>query len=225
LEWLRIVLTSVLSYLVLFGLAKLMGRRQISQLDMFDYITGITIGSIAAELATELEKPLQPLTAMIVIGLLTVLLNILTDKSRRAAKFINGSPLVLFDAGQFQKKNMKRVKLELGEFLNLCRNQGYFDLSAVHTAVFEPNGKLTIWPVTARRPVTPQDMGLQPAQEPVLTEFVMDGKVMTQNLQNAGFDEKWLTDRLKAQGFSSPAEVFLAQWDQQGNLSVYRLKD
>ena len=224
-EWLRIVLTSVLSYLVLFGLAKLMGRRQISQLDMFDYITGITIGSIAAELATELEKPLQPLTAMIVIGLLTVLLNILTDKSRRAAKFINGSPLVLFDAGQFQKKNMKRVKLELGEFLNLCRNQGYFDLSAVHTAVFEPNGKLTIWPVTARRPVTPQDMGLQPAQEPVLTEFVMDGKVMTQNLQNAGFDEKWLTDRLKAQGFSSPAEVFLAQWDQQGNLSVYRLKD
>lgn len=224
-EWLWVALTSALSYLVLFGLAKLMGRRQISQLDMFDYITGITIGSIAAELATELEKPLQPLIAMIVIGLLTVLMNILTDKSRRIAKFINGSPLVLFDAGQFKKKNMKKVKLELGEFLNLCRNQGYFDLSAVHTAVFEPNGKLTIWPVTARRPATPQDMGLQPAQEPVLTEFIMDGKVMTQNLQDAGFDEKWLTDRLRDQGFSSPAEVFLAQWDQQGNLSVYRLND
>jgi len=202
-----------------------MGRRQISQLDMFDYITGITIGSIAAELATELEQPLQPLTAMVVFGVLTALMNILTDKSRGIAKFINGSPLVLFDAGQFKKKNMKSVKLELGEFLNLCRNQGYFDLSAIHTAVFEPNGKLTLWPVSTRRPVTPQDMGLAPAQEPVLTEFIMDGKVMKKNLQGAGFDETWLSDRLREQGFQSPAEVFLAQWNQQGNLSLYRMND
>jgi uncharacterized membrane protein YcaP (DUF421 family) len=214
-------LTSLLSVVVLFGLARLMGRRQIAQLDVFDYIIGITIGSIAAELAIEPEGMWEKVLAMVVYGGMAVLLNVATNKGRWAAKVINGDPLTVFDQGQFLKDNMARAKVDLGEVLSMLRVQGYFDLSQVQTAILETNGQLSVLPVTAHRPVTPQDMSLAPAQETVFTEFIMDGRVMGKNLKGAGFDGRWLQKQLKAQGYPGPEAVFLAQWDNQGKLSCY----
>ena len=111
-EPLQIILTSLLSIVILFVLAKLMGHKQIGQLDLFDYITGITIGSIAAELATELENPVQPLTAMIVYGLVSFLLRLLTNKFPRTRKFVNGTPTILLHEGKLYRKNMKKAKLD-----------------------------------------------------------------------------------------------------------------
>ena len=101
-EIIKVILTSLLSAAVLFLLAKIMGHKQISQLDFFDYITGITIGSIAAELATELEDPLKPLIAMVVYGVIAVLLSILTNKFPRTRKYINGTPTILMHNGKYQ---------------------------------------------------------------------------------------------------------------------------
>ena len=107
-EIIKVILTSLLSAAVLFLLAKIMGHKQISQLDFFDYITGITIGSIAAELATELEDPLKPLIAMVVYGVIAVPLSILTNKFSRTRKYINGTPTILMHNGKFYRKNMKK---------------------------------------------------------------------------------------------------------------------
>jgi uncharacterized membrane protein YcaP (DUF421 family) len=218
----RVGLTSLLSVVILFALARLMGRRQIAQLDVFDYIVGITIGSIAAELAITPEDMWEKVLAMVVYGGMAVLLNLVTNKGRWAAKLINGDPLTIFDKGRFQRDNMARAKVDLGEVLSMLRVQGYFDLSQVQTAILETNGQLAVLPVTETRPVTPRDMSLTPPQETVFTEFIMDGRVMEKNLRGAGFDRRWLEKQLKAQGWDGPEAVFLAQWDNQGNLSCYQ---
>ncbi len=109
-EVLKVVLTSLLSAAALFIIAKIMGHKQMSQLDFFDYITGITIGSIAAELATELEEPLKPLIAMIVYGIIAVSLSVLTRKLPKTRKFINGTPTIIMNNGKLYRKNMKKSK-------------------------------------------------------------------------------------------------------------------
>jgi uncharacterized membrane protein YcaP (DUF421 family) len=220
----QVGLTSLLSVAVLFVLARLMGRRQIAQLDVFDYIIGITIGSIAAELAIEPEGLWEKVLAMVIYGGSAMALNVATNKGRWAAKVINGDPLTVFDQGRFQRQNMAKAKIDLGEILSMLRVQGYFDLSQVQTAILETNGQLSVLPVTQHRPVTPQDMSLAPAQETVFTEFVMDGRVMAENLRGAGLDERWLEKQLRAQGYKAVEDVFLAQWDNQGNLCCYRAK-
>ena len=209
-QFLTIFLTTVCSYGVLFLLAKIVGHKQIAQLDFFDYITGITIGSIAAEMATELEEPWKPLTAMVIYGLISLALSILSNKCPRLRKYINGTPTILLDHGKLYRENFKKAKLDLSEFMVMCRQQGYFDLTAIETAVYEYSGKLTILPVSDQRPATPQDLNLKPDQELLFTELIMDGRVLDGNLKRMGLDMTWLDKQLKKNRVHSPKEVFLA---------------
>ncbi len=220
-EPLKVILTALLSAVTLFILAKLMGHKQIIQLDLFDYITGITIGSIAAELATELENPIKPLIAMIVYGLITICLSILTHKFSRIRKYINGTPTILMNDGKLYRKNMKKARLDLSEFLVLCRQSGYFDLSAIQTAIFEYNGQLTILPTSGQRPATPDDLSLTPPPACIFTEVIMDGRIMGENLHRKGLDEQWLQKQLELQGYRSAKEVYLGLCDQNNQLSLY----
>ena len=128
-EILHVIVLSVVSLVVLLLLTKLMGYRQMSQLSLFDYINGITIGSIAAEGATDLEDYHRPLTAMIVYGLVTVFLAMLTEKSIKVRRFMNGKPLILLHHGVIYEQNLKKSKIDLNEFLEQCRVSGYFDIS------------------------------------------------------------------------------------------------
>ena len=221
-EILKVVLTSVLSAAALFFIAKVMGHKQMSQLDFFDYITGITIGSIAAELATELEEPMRPLIAMVVYGVITVILTVITSKLPKMRKFINGTPTVIMNNGKIYRKNLKKAKIDLSEFMVMCRQEGYFNLADIQTAVFEYNGRLTVLPVSTKRPLNPEDMNLSPQPEYISTEVIMDGRVLGDNLKRMGLDEKWLEKQMKEQGFTDVKEIFLGICDRNKNLSLYK---
>lgn len=200
-----------------------MGHKQISQLDFFDYIAGITIGSIAAEMATELEEPWKPFVAMIIYGGATLLLSIISIKFPRTCKYLNGTPTILMDNGKLYRENLKKAKLDLSEFMVMCRQQGYFDLTNIQTAIFEYNGKLTILPQSAQRPLTPNDMNLAPAQDMIFTEIIMDGRILDDNLKRMGLNTKWLENQLKQNHICSADDIFLALCDK--NLKfVYFMK-
>ena len=218
---LNLILTTLLSVFVLFVLAKLMGHKQIAQLDFFDYITGITIGSIAAELATELEDPWKPLIAMTIYGLIAVGLSVLTSKMPRLRKYINGTPTILMNNGKLYRENFKKSKLDLSEFMVMCRELGYFNLSDIQTAIFEFNGKLTVLPVSDKRPVNPSDMNLKPEKEYLSTEVIMDGRILEENLKRLGFEENWLKKQLALQGYKDVRDVFLGVCDGNKVLMVY----
>ena len=219
-EIIKVLLTSLLSVAALFAMAKLMGHKQISQLDFFDYICGITIGSIAAELATELEEPMQPLIAIGVYGVTAIVLSKLTSRFPRTRKLINGTPTILMSDGKLCRENMKKAKLDLSEFMVMCRQQGYFDLSDIQTAVFEFNGRLSILPVSKKRPANPEDLGLSPEPASIQTEVILDGRILGDNLRRMGLEEKWLRKQLTARGFPKPQEVFLAVCDEDHRLTV-----
>ena len=220
-EVIKVVLTSLLSVAALFVIAKVMWHKQLAQLDFFDYISGITIGSIAAELATELEEPTKPLIALVIYGVVSVVLSLLTHKLPRARKFINGSPTILMNDGKLYRKNMKKAKLDLSEFMVLCREQGYFDINDIQTAIFEHNGQLSVLPVSARRPATPEDMALKPKAAHINTEVIMDGRILEDNLRRMGLDVRWLEKQLKEQGYDSAREIFLGICDNDKKLSLF----
>lgn len=221
-EIFKVVLASLLSALILFIIAKVIGHKQVAQLEFFDYITGITIGSIAAELATTLDKPWwKPTLSMIVFGFVTVILSVLTRKFPRSRKFINGTPTIVMNDGKLFRRNMKKAKLELSEFLLLCRQEGYFNLDDIKTAVFEYNGKLSILPKSSKRPLNPEDIGLKPEVEHLAVEVIMDGRIIGDNLKRKGLNETWLKNRLKQQGYKSSKGIFLGLCTKNNELTVY----
>ena len=221
-EIFKIVLTSVLSAVALFIIAKVMGHKQMSQLDFFDYITGITIGSIAAELATELEEPLKPLIAMVVYGVITVILTTVTSKLPKMRKYINGTPTIIMDSGKIYRKNLKKAKIDLSEFMVMCRQEGYFNLADIQTAIFEYNGRLTVLPVSTKRPLNPEDVKLTPKEEYISTEVIMDGRVLEENLRRMGLDKQWLEGQIMVHGYKSAKEILLGICDQNKQLTLYR---
>jgi uncharacterized membrane protein YcaP (DUF421 family) len=223
-EIIKVLLTSLLSVAALFAIAKIMGHKQMSQLDFFDYISGITIGSIAAELATELEEPLKPLIAIAVYGAAAILLSKITSLFPKTRKYINGTPTILMNNGKLYRENLKKAKLDLSEFMVMCRQQGYFNLSDIQTAVFEFNGKLSILPVSKKRPANPEDLNLSPAPEFIHTEVIMDGRILDENLKRMGLDDKWLLKQLNAQGYKKAEEVFLALCDENNQLTVFAME-
>ncbi|MGN0551811.1 MAG: DUF421 domain-containing protein [Oscillospiraceae bacterium] len=222
---LKIIITSAVSLLILFLLTKLMGSKQVSQLNMFDYIVGISIGSIAAEMATELDTPINAMTAMIVYGVLAAAVSLITQKSLKARKIISGKPLVLLDNGKLYRKNFKKTRMDINDFLMQCRSQGYFDISQIQTAVMEFNGRMSILPVSANRPLTPQDMNLAPEQEYMTTAVIADGVIIEDNLKHTGNNYIWLKKQLSEQGFNAPEDVFLAMCDKNNKLTVYGTED
>lgn len=220
-SFLVLCLTTLGSFGVLFLVAKFVGHKQIAQLDFFDYITGITIGSIAAEMATELEEPWKPFVAMVIYGGVTLLLSVISNKFPRTRKYLNGTPTILMDQGKLYRENLKKAKLDLSEFMVMCRQQGYFDLTSIQTAVFEYNGRLTILPVSSQRPATPNDMNLAPEQELLFTEIIMDGRILEDNLKRMGLDLTWLDKQLKQRHIHTPQDVFLAVCDRNLKFVLY----
>ena len=221
-DMIKIALTALLSVAALFIVTKLMGHKQVAQLDFFDYVSGITIGSIGAELATELEDPVRPLIALVIYGVVSVLLNMLTRKIPWTRKFINGNPTILMNDGKLYRKNLKQAKLDLSEFMLLCREQGYFELEEIQTAVFEHNGKLSVMPKAENRAVTPTDLKIPVKAAHTAVEVIMDGHIMGENLSRVGRDENWLEKRLQENGYKNAEEIFLGIYrPDEDKLTLY----
>ena len=221
-ETIYIIALSLGSLLTIFILTKLMGYRQMSQMSMFDYINGITIGSIAAEMATSLEDDFtRPLMAMIVYGVSTFLISVLSNKFVKVRRIIEGKPLILLNNGELYRKNLRKAKIDVSEFLEQCREQGYFDVSKLETAILVGNGRISFLPKAADRPLTPSDVNLAATQDFMVANVILDGRIMSENLKNTGNDEKWLISQIKGQGAKRVEDVLLATCDATNKVTVF----
>ena len=221
-DYLQVFLTTILSVVVLFAITRILGYRQLSEMRLFDYINGITIGSIAAELAIAERNEIGTiLVSMLIYGIATLLLSFLTDKSIMLRRFITGKPIILLDKGKLCYKNFKKSRLDINEFLMKCRNNGYFDLSQIDTAILEPNGRVSFIPTAPNKPVTASDIEVLPTQEAILANVVLDGKVVESSLATIGKDKKWLIKTLCDMGVSDISKVFLATCDNKFKITFY----
>lgn len=219
----QVVIYSICSLIVLFLLTKLMGNRQMSQLTMFDYIAGISIGSLAAEMASHPEpESWLGIVAMVIYALITLGINVLNNRSLKARQAFLGSPLVLYDHGKLFFDNLKKAKLDLNEVLAECRSAGYFDLAQLQMILLEVNGKLSFLPNEENRPLTPQDMQMEPAQQRPAVAVIMDGIPFPRRLHAIGLNEEWLKKQLAIQGYKTHEDILLATVDNNNALAVYR---
>jgi len=223
-EYIKIVISSLISLAALFIFTKLIGNRQMSQVSMYDYVSSITLGSIAGELAVQsTDSILKPLLSMAVFAVCAMVISYITSKSIVLRRFFEGKALLLYQDGQIYEKNLLKAKLDIDEFLSLCRICGYFDLSEVHTVYLEANGNLSILPLSKHRPATPADHNLNPAQCTPLPNVIIDGKIMHYNLKNAGKNEEWLMKKLKSMGYKKIDDIILATYDScNDKINIYK---
>ena len=221
-EIIKIIGLSTGSIVILFVLTKIMGQREMSQLSIFDYFVTITIGSIAAEMSTSLENNfMQPVVAMIVYAIITLIVSFLNTKFAKLRPIHSGRTLILYDNGTLFKENFKKAKIDLNEFIVQCRTGGFFDLSEIKTALLEENGKISFLPYSDKRASNPSDFNIKPKEDEILTNLVLDGKIMEDNLRELGFDKIWLMEMLQKQGIIKTDNIFLATYSSDGNLVAY----
>lgn len=219
----EILVRSLIAVAFLLLITRLAGAKQISQLTFYDYVAGITIGSIAGELCVDRDIPIEySLIAITVFGVITIMLSILTSKSIVFRRLFTGKPRIVIDEGHIVESNLAMAKLDVNDLLRELRSQGYFNISDIQYAVFETNGQLSVLPKKAQSPVTVEEMNLNLPENGMLTNVVIDGKVMEENLKSVNKDKNWLVDTLKSQNITNIKNVILATVDDSGNLSAYK---
>lgn len=222
LEILESVLTAVISVFVMFILTKLIGNRAISQMNMFDYINSITIGSIASELAvSEPKEIVQPFFAMVVYAGAVIVLAIVAQKSLKFRRFVEGRSILLLENGKLIDRNFKKAKIDINEFLMQCRLQGYFDISKIETAIIESNGRISVLPYAEEKPPTADDLKVIPQKESLFSNIILDGEILHENLSRLGFNEEWLKKQFKINRVEDLQEVFLGVADRDGNVHFF----
>ena len=217
------VLTSLLSVGFLFILAKFIGNRAISQMNLFDYINSITIGSIAADLATaDPQKISDLLIAMLVYAAAVIVFAVISCKSLLFRRFVEGRSIVLMKNGKIYNKNFNKAKIDINEFLMQCRLNGYFNLNDIQVAIQESNGKISILPTATARNVTPVDLSLTPEDTTLYSNLILDGKILFGNLRKLGLSREWLDKQLKQKKAPKLYDIFLAVCNQNGDLTIYQ---
>lgn len=220
-EILNIIILSVVSFVVLFILSKLMGFRAIAELSFFDYVVGITIGSVAAEMCTNLDiEWWKGVTAMVVYTLLDVAFIVLSQKSLKARKFISGLPIILIDNGKIIKHNLKKARIELDDLLTSARLAGYFNISDIQFAIMETSGKISFMPIPQERPLCPTDFNFTPEAQSLQVNVIMDGKIVENNLAAAGITKKELVRRVHRKN-KEVKDIFLGTMDSKKVLTIF----
>ena len=220
-EFLSIIILSVVSFVVLFALSKLMGYRAISELSFFDYVVGITIGSVAAEMATNIDMEWwKGVTAMVIYALFDVLFSVLSQKSVFARQVITGTPIILIYKGKIIKKNLKKARIDLNDLLATARVSGYFNIADIEYAVMETKGSISFMPVALKRPLNPKDFNFAPENEGLTVNVIIDGKIIEDDLKDAGITRKDLIRRVKQQG-KDVKDIFLGIIDSNGILTLF----
>lgn len=218
-EILYLCLVSVFSMVVLFFIAKILGKKQIAQLEFIDYVLGISVGSIAAEMATDIgDKPFYYyIIAMVIYLVLDFLINIVGRLTPSLKHFFKGKPITIIYEGKIVYKNLKKSKIDVNDVISMARVQGYFDLSDIAYGIFENNGDLSILPKSSQKPTVAEDikLSLPPASLPYY--MVIDGRISFSSLTELKKDTAWLFSKLNIKTKAELKNIILAIYDENSD--------
>lgn len=219
-EWLNIVLRSVILVMTLFLLTKWLGKKQLSQLSFFEYIAGISIGSIAAEVSTGLERNLlHGIYSMIIWAAIPFTAGLIAIKSKKARDFIEGKETIVIENGKIKEDALTKEKYTVDELLHLLRKKNAFQVADVEFAVLEANGDLNVMLKKEHQPVTPRDLDLDTSPVKIPRTVIMEGEIQDAELSGAGFGREWLDVELEKLGVALD-NVYIGQIDSFGALTV-----
>lgn len=210
-EALRIIPRSVVSLVCLFFITKLMGKKQVSELSLFDYVIGISIGNFTAEMVMNFDyQYINGIIAILSFGLVSYMVSITTLKSIVLRRFLIGVPTILIEDGKINLDGLKKAKLDINDLLEECREMNYFDISEINYAILEVNGKLSVLPKADYKNPTLKDLNIKTEKTQLSANVIIDGNLMEENLKNSKKSIEWLNKELKKQGHTNYDNILLA---------------
>lgn len=214
-----VLINSVVSFVYLFIISKLLGKKQIAQLEFVDYAVGISLGSIAAEMATDAETPFYYyLIAMTIFFVLAIVVSLVSRKSSVLKRIMKGKPSMVIYEGKIDYKQLSKCLIDVNDLLAMLREKNYFDINDVAYAVMETSGELSVLPKGGNKPATVGDLTSPSVQPSSLTNvLIVDGQISESGLNEIGKDEKWLFDRLNIQTKEALKNIILATYDDQAD--------
>lgn len=219
--YLEVFFRSILSFFALLVLVRLMGKQQMAELTFFDYVVGITIGSIASTLSVQVnESTLGTLLGLAIWTVLPIILTYLSLKNVWIRKVVEGEPVVVVENGKIREEQLRRVGISTDNLLSLLRTKNAFSVADVEFALFEPNGELSVQKKSQKQPIAPSDLNLPTQYDGLPTNLVLDGVLLDDALHSLSLSKAWLQHQLNKQNVQNISDVSLAQLDTKGNLYV-----
>ncbi|WP_174728565.1 DUF421 domain-containing protein [Mesobacillus harenae] len=218
-ELAHVLVRGLVGFFLMLILARIMGKKQITQITYYEYIVGISIGSIAAELTFSPHIRMSNfILGMIIWSVIPLILAKAELKSPKFRTLLEGKPTTLVSDGKILENNMRKVNLTIDEMMILLRQQSVFKLSDVQSATMEKNGQVTVLKKRELQPLTPKDIGMNVKKETQPRIVVIDGNLMEKSLIDYGFTKEWLLSEINKQGAKGFSDVFMAQIDSMGNV-------
>ena len=211
-----------MSLITLFLITKLLGKKQVSQMSLFDYVIGISIGNFAAEMTINLDSiEINGIFAVVIFGIVAYIISYLSMKSIKLRRYFIGTPSIIIEKGKFNIHNLKKYRMEINEVLEQCRINGYFDISQIEYAILEANGDVSILPNSKYRPINTSDLNLKVKEEGLCRNLIIDGNLMEENLKSIGKTKEWLFQQLKVKGYDEFSNILLLTADIKDNIKIY----
>lgn len=221
-NFLNICFRTILVLIILFFITKMMGKKQISELNFFDYVVGITIGSIAADISLDIEKNMiAGIAALFIYGFISYIISFISIKSILARRFFIGVPTVLVEKGKIIESGLKKSKIDVNDLLMEARENGYFNLDEIDYALMEVNGNISFLPKEKEKPVTKRDMKIKCSNEGLTVNAIIDSKYMANNMKAINKDKEWLDHELKVNGYDNYDNILLATIDNNYKVTIY----
>lgn len=221
-DFLNICFRTILVLIILFFITKMMGKKQISELNFFDYVVGITIGSIAADISLDIEKNMiAGIAALFIYGFISYIISFVSIKSILARRFFIGVPTVLVEKGKIIESGLKKSKIDVNDLLMEARENGYFNLDEIDYALMEVNGNISFLPKEKEKPVTKKDMKIKCSNEGLTVNAIIDSKYMVNNMKAINKDKEWLDHELKVNGYDNYDNILLATIDNNYKVTIY----
>lgn len=219
-DLLDVILRCIVSLITLFLVTKMIGKKQVSQFSLFDYVIGISIGNFAAEMAINLDSSyLHGTVAVIVFGVVAYLVSYITMKNLKIRKIIIGEPTILIKEGQIIYENLKKEKFDINDLLEEARINGYFDISKIDYALMETNGQISFLMKSKYESVTNEDLKITKPKNGLSLNLIIDGSVVKESLKTINKDEKWLKTKI---GKNKIKDILLATIDNQNKIKIYK---
>lgn len=192
-----VIFRSVLTYIILLVLGRKIGRKLISRITFFDFIVGVLLGSIAVRVALgSQESPFLAAISIIVITILTIITDYINIKSIDFRKLVDGEPIILVSNGKMLDYNFKKARVTINELMMQLREKDIFNVDDVALAIIETDGKLTVLPKANKQPITTGDLNISANYNGLMSDIIIDGKIIYDNLKRTNYDEQWVNSRL-----------------------------
>ena len=206
-------------YLVVVVSMRIMGKRQIGQLQPFELAIAIMISDLAAVPMQNTGIPLvNGIIPILTLLIAQLLMSLLSLKSIRARALICGKPTILIEKGKIKEEELRKELYTLNDLLEQLRIKNFPNIADVEYAILETNGQLSVIPKSQKRPLTPQDMDIKTDYEGITFDAIIDGHILENNLKIAGKNVQWLLKEIHKQQYAKPQDIFFACIDSSGNL-------